>query len=97
MGQHASAVLPTAVYGVALFMPAIAYYILQRTIVRLHGTEGTLARAIGSDFKAKISPVLYLAAIGLAFVAPWMAHTIYVFVALMWLVPDKRIEKALKG
>jgi len=95
MGENHFAPLPTALYGAALLMPAIAYYILQSAIVALHGRDGTLARALGGDFKGKISPLLYLAAIGLSFVAPWAAQAIYVGVALMWLVPDRRIERVV--
>jgi uncharacterized membrane protein len=96
MGENHFAPLPTALYGAALLMPAIAYYILQLAIIRLHGRDGTLARALGGDFKGKISPLLYLAAIGLSFVAVWAAQAIYVGVALMWLVPDRRIERVLR-
>ena len=97
MGDNYSAPLPTALYGVALLMPAIAYYVLQTVIIGLHGRDGVLARAVGGDFKGKISPFLYLTAIGLSFMAPWAAQMIYVAVALMWLVPDRRIEHALKS
>jgi uncharacterized membrane protein len=93
MGENQFARAPTAVYGAALLMAAIAYYVLQRTIVRHQGAHGALAKALGRDVKGKISPVLYLAAIGLAFVLPWISYTLYVLVALMWLVPDRRIEK----
>lgn len=96
MGENHFAQLPTALYGVALLMPAIAYYVLQITIIRHQGAQGTLAKALGSDFKGRVSPVLYLAAIGLAFVLPWISHALYVFVALMWLVPDRRIENAIE-
>jgi uncharacterized membrane protein len=92
MGENHFARLPTALYGVALLMPAIAYYILQRAIVLHHGKDGHLARALGRDLKGKISPVLYLAAIIIAFFVPWVSHAIYVCVALVWLVPDRRIE-----
>ena len=97
MGENHFAPLPTALYGVALLMPAIAYTILQTAIVALHGRDGTLARALGRDFKGKMSVVLYLAAIALSFVAPWAAQAIYVGVALMWLVPDRRIERVVRG
>jgi uncharacterized membrane protein len=97
LGENHFETLPTAVYGIALFMPAIAYYILQRAIVRCHGNDGLLARAIGSDFKTKISLVLYVAAMALAFAAPWMSHAIYAAVAMIWLIPDRRIEKVLEG
>ena len=96
MGENHFAALPTALYGVALLMPAIAYYVLQSAIIALHGREGMLARAVGTDFKGKVSPVLYLTAIGLAFVAPWAAQAIYVGVALMWLIPDRRIEGVVR-
>jgi uncharacterized membrane protein len=96
MGENHFAALPTALYGVALLMPAIAYTILQTAIVRLHGRDGMLAKALGRDFKGKISVVLYLAAIALSFVAPWAAQAIYVAVALMWLVPDRRIERVVR-
>jgi uncharacterized membrane protein len=93
MGENHFAPLPTAIYGLSLLMPAIAYYLLHRSIVRLHGNDGVLARAIGSNFKSKLSPVLYLAAIGLAFVSPWISCAIYAAVAAMWVIPDRRIEK----
>jgi len=96
MGENHFAPLPTALYGVALLMPAIAYYVLQSAIIGLHGRDGTLARALGGDFKGKISPVLYLTAIALSFVASWAALAIYVGVALMWLVPDRRIERLVR-
>jgi len=95
MGENDFAELPTAVYGIALFMPAIAYYILQFSIIQSEGERSVLSRAIGSDFKGKISPILYGAAIGLAFIEPWISCAIYALVALMWLVPDRRIEKIL--
>jgi uncharacterized membrane protein len=96
MGENSFAQLPTALYGVALLMPAIAYYVLQMTIIRQQGKQGALAKALGRDIKGKISPVLYLTAIALAFSRPWLSHAIYVLVALMWLVPDRRIEKTIK-
>ena len=96
MGENSFAQLPTALYGVSMLLPAIAYYLLQLAIIRHQGTHGPLARALGHDIKGKLSPLLYAAAIGLAFVAPWVAHAIYVLVALIWLVPDRRIERALR-
>jgi uncharacterized membrane protein len=96
MGENHFTQAPTALYGAALLMPAIAYYLLELAIIRHQGSDGRLARALGRDIKGKISPFLYLAAIGLAFVLPWIAHAIYVLVALMWLIPDRRIEKTLK-
>jgi uncharacterized membrane protein len=86
-------VLPTACYGVILFIAGIAYLILARTIVALEGEESELGKAIGKDVKSLLSASLYLLAIGLAFVRPWLADAIYVCVALMWLIPDRRIEK----
>jgi uncharacterized membrane protein len=95
MGENDFARLPTAVYGVSLLMPAIAYLLLQKAITRKHGAGATLAKALGRDFKGKISPFIYLAAIPLAFLTPWVAIALYVLVALMWLVPDRRIERAI--
>jgi uncharacterized membrane protein len=73
-------------------MPAIAYFLLQKAILRKQGSESVLANALGTDVKGKLSPVLYAAAIILAFVNPWISIAIYVMVAVMWLVPDRRIE-----
>jgi len=95
MGENHFAKLPTAVYGVALLMPAIAYILLQKAILRREGQDSTLAKALGRDFKGKISPVLYVTAIALSFVDPQIAGIIYVSVAVMWLIPDRRIERAL--
>lgn len=96
MGENLLAPLPTAVYGAVLLMPAIAYYLLQRTIVRKQGAHSVLASALGSDMKGKLSPVLYVAGIALAFIAPWLSILIYVSVAVIWLVPDRRIENILR-
>jgi uncharacterized membrane protein len=95
MGENSFARLPTALYGTALLMPAIAYYLLQIVIIRHQGRDGALASAVGRDIKGKVSPFLYLTAIGFAFVLPYVSYAIYVLVALMWLVPDRRIEKTL--
>lgn len=95
MGENLAAALPTAIYGAVLLMPAIAYYLLQRAIVHRHGRHSVLADALGRDFKGKVSPILYTAGIALAFVYPWASIAIYVLVALMWLVPDRRIENAV--
>ncbi len=86
---------PVAVYGVVLLMASFAFYILQRAIIAQQGRDSLLAAAIGKDWKGKISPLLYLTAIPLAFVSPWIANGLYVLVALMWLVPDRRIERAV--
>jgi uncharacterized membrane protein len=96
MGENHLAPIPTAIYGCVLLMAAIAYYILQRTIIAKQGRESLLAHAVGDDWKGKLSPVLYLAAIPLAFVSAWIAGGLYVFVALLWLIPDPRIERELE-
>ena len=95
MGENHYAPTPTAVYGFVLLMAAVAYYILQRTIIRQQGPGSLLAAAVGTDRKGKLSPLIYLAAIPLAFVSPWIASGLYVFVALLWLIPDRRIERVL--
>jgi uncharacterized membrane protein len=95
LGENHFAPLPTAVYGIILFMAAISYYILQRSIMLTDGYASVLRKAIGTDWKGKLSPILYLLAIGLSFVFHWAALAIYVAVALIWLVPDRRIERAL--
>ena len=95
MGENNFAPGPTSLYGTILLMAAIAYYILQRTIIRKQGKDSILAKAIGKDIKGKISPIIYAAAIPLAFLQQWIAGSLYVLVALIWLVPDRRIEKVL--
>jgi uncharacterized membrane protein len=95
MGENHFASTPAAVYGVVMFMAAIAYFLLQRAIIAVEGAESVLAEAVGCDWKGKLSPVMYLAAVALAFVSPWIACGIYVAVALIWLVPDRRIERVL--
>jgi uncharacterized membrane protein len=89
------AALPTAAYGAVLAMAAIGYSVLQWTIIDCNGRSSKLAAAIGSDWKGKLSPVAYVAAIPLAYVSVWLAIAIYIAVALMWLVPDRRIETAI--
>ena len=96
MGENHFAPLPTAAYGAVLLAAAIAYLLLQSVIIAEHGPDSKLASAVGSDVKGKISPVLYAAAIPLAFVRQWIADAIYVAVALMWLVPDPRIAKRVR-
>ena len=96
MGENHFAPLPTALYGVVLLLSGIAYYILVRAIIRLEGPHSTLAKAVGRDRKGKISPALYAIAIPMAFVNRWISFGIYVAVALMWLVPDRRIESRLE-
>jgi len=95
MGENLAAPLPTAFYGAVLLMPAIAYYLLQMAIVHRQGTDSVLAQALGSDIKGKLSLVFYVAGTVLAFAYPWASIAIYVLVALMWLVPDRRIEKTV--
>jgi len=95
MGQNLSAPVPTAVYGAVLLMPAIAYFLLQKAIMHGQGSQSMLAQALGSDIKGKISPVLYAAGIALAFFVPWASIALYALVAVMWLVPDRRIEEAI--
>ena len=92
MGENHFERTPSAVYGFVMLMSAIAYFILQSRILRLEGPQSTLAIAVGRDRKGKISPVLYLLAIPLAYVSPWISGSIYVLVALIWLLPDPRIE-----
>jgi len=87
--------IPTAVYGFVLLMAAMAYYILQCSIIKLQGTDSVLAAAIGNDWKGKVSPLLYLIAIPLAFVSPLISNALFVLVALLWLIPDRRIERVL--
>jgi uncharacterized membrane protein len=96
LGEHFPAPLPTAVYGVTLLMPAIAYSLLQMAIVHRQGPHSVLASAVGSDLKGKISIVLYVAGIALAFIVPWASIALYVLVAAMWFVPDRRIENMLR-
>ena len=93
MGENHFAPVPTAAYGVVLLLAAAAYWILQRTIMRSQGGESVLARAVGRDVKGKLSPLIYMLAIPAAFVRPWIAGALYVAVALMWLLPDRRIER----
>ena len=94
MGEHNFAEVPTAVYGIVLLLAAIAYYVLQTVIVRAQH-ESTLQTALGRDLKGKMSPVLYATGIALAFVNPKLSFVVYTFVALMWLVPDRRLEPLL--
>ncbi|MEI6084116.1 MAG: TMEM175 family protein [Verrucomicrobiota bacterium] len=95
VGASHFAPTPTAVYGGVLLMAGVAYYILQNVIIAHQGKESLLAAAVGRDWKGKLSLVLYAAGIPLASVNPWIANGIYILVALMWLVPDRRIERVL--
>jgi uncharacterized membrane protein len=96
MGENHFESLPSAAYGFVLFMAAISYFILQKCIIAADGPNSILKRAIGSDWKGKASPILYCLAMFAAFWIPWVAQAIYVFIAFIWLVPDRRIERAIK-
>jgi uncharacterized membrane protein len=95
MGENHFAPLPTAIYGLSLLMPGIAWALLQTAIIRKHGATSVLAKALGSDVKGKITPFPYVMAIALAFISPWISIAIYMLVAAIWLIPDRRIEHAL--
>jgi len=95
MGENHFAAWPVALYGAVLLFAAIAYFILAHVLVSLHGRTSVIGIALGRDFKGKVSMVIYLAAIPLAFYRPWMAFALYMSVAAMWLVPDRRIEKKI--
>ncbi|MCB8932542.1 MAG: TMEM175 family protein [Fimbriimonadaceae bacterium] len=95
MGENHFSAAPAGVYGIVLFMAAIAYFLLQHQIIKAQGPDSLLKAAVGKDWKGKVSPILYLVAIGLAWVWHWGSIALYVIVALMWLVPDRRIERAL--
>ena len=97
MGENHFESLPSAVYGFVLLMAAISYYILQQSIIATDGPSSLLKQAIGTDWKGKASPLFYIVAIVVAFWIHWLAQAIYVLVALIWLVPDKRVERAIKG
>jgi len=95
MGENHFEPMPSVLYGVVLLMAAIAYWLLQTVIIRTQGQDSLLRKAVGSDWKGKLSPVLYVVGIVTTSWSPMVAQAIYVFVALLWLVPDKRIEKVL--
>ena len=95
MGENHFAPAPSAVYGVVLLMAAVAYWILQQLIIASQGPDSLLKKAVGSDWKGKVSPLIYLIAIATAFWSQWISQALYVLVAAVWLVPDRRIEKAL--
>jgi uncharacterized membrane protein len=96
IGENHVASTPTALYGLILLMAAVSYFILQCAIIAKHGRDSLLATAIGPDWKGKISPLLYLTAIPLSYLHPWIGIAVYVVVALLWLVPDRRIERVLE-
>lgn len=95
IGENHFAALPTAVYGIILLLAAVAYWILQQVIIRNDGKNSLLRKAIGRDLKGRLSLLLYAVAVLAAFAAPWLAQAIYVLVALIWIIPDRRIEQAL--
>lgn len=95
MGENRFTTMPTATYGLVLLLAAIAYYILQSVIVADQGRDSKLAKAIGKDWKGKISPFLYATGIAVAFWHPWISTAIYTFVALIWLIPDRRLERVI--
>ena len=95
MGENHFGPVPSAVYGGVLLMAAVAWFVLQTTIVRAQGRGGLLQRALGNDWKGKLSPVLYVTGIAASFCVPGLAQAVYLVAALIWLVPDRRIEKVL--
>jgi len=95
MGENHFAPVPTAAYGVVLLLAAIAYWLLQRAILSHEGPDSVLAEAIGADRKGKLSPVIYLIAIAATQIDPWISESLYVAVALIWLIPDRRIERVV--
>ncbi|WP_153100774.1 TMEM175 family protein [Paraburkholderia hayleyella] len=97
IGESPLSAWPGAMYGMVLFMAAIAYFILTHVLMRHHGADSTLARAMGRDVKGKMSVGLYLAGVALAFVAPWVSALLYTLTAAMWLIPDRRIERVLSA
>ncbi len=97
MGENHFASVPSALYGVVLLMAAIAYWILQQLIIASQGPDSILKKAVGGDWKGKLSPILYAVAIPVAFWWQWASLSLYVFVALLWLIPDRRIENILKN
>jgi uncharacterized membrane protein len=96
MGENHFARIPSAFYGAVLLMAAIAYWVLQQTIIASEGADSVLKSAVGGDWKGKLSPVVYVAAIVSSFWVPWLAQVLYTTVALLWLIPDRRIEHALQ-
>jgi uncharacterized membrane protein len=95
MGENSFSPAPSALYGAVLLMAAIAYFVLQQTIIHSQGEDSLLKRAVGDDWKGKMSVVLYAAALPLAFMSELAAQGIYLFIALVWLLPDRRIERIL--
>ena len=96
MGENHFALAPSAVYGAVLLMAALAYVLLQQTIIKSEGPDSILKKAVGRDWKGKVSPLLYVTGIVASLFSSWMAQAIYVVVALLWLVPDRRIENVVR-
>ena len=96
MGENQFSPMPLALYGVVLLMAAIAYFMLQNLIIRSHGRNSLLTKAIGKDIKGKISPILYVIAVASSWLSQWISGSIYILVALIWLIPDKRIERTMR-
>lgn len=96
MGENHFTKWPVAIYGIVLFMAGMAYYILARTLVMLHGKGSTLAKAFGKDQKGIMSVIIYGIGVGISFINPWLALILYALVAVIWFIPDNRIEKTLK-
>ena len=96
MGENHFTPLPTALYGSVLLLAGISYYVLQSLIVADQGRDSKLATALGRDYKGRLSPLVYAVAIALSFVRPWLAGALYVLVALLWLIPDRRIERIVE-
>ena len=97
VGENGFAAMPAAAYGAVLLMCAIAFYVMERVIVAAQGADSPLEKAIGRDLKGRLSPILYLSGVALAFYMPAISYALYAFVAAMWLVPDRRVEKAIAG
>jgi len=97
MGENHFAAVPVAVYGAMLLLAGVAYFVLTRSLIAQHGRNSMLAKSIGRDWKGAVSLLVYAAALPLSFVRPWIAFTCYVVVALMWLLPDPRLERALRS
>jgi uncharacterized membrane protein len=95
MGENAFALWPVVVYGIDLLLAGVAFFILAHQLIKLHGPESTLAKALGSDAKGWLSPILYIVGIASAFIHPYIACGIYALVAIMWFIPDRRIERLL--
>jgi len=93
VNENHFAAVPVALYGVVLLMAGVAYYILERVLIARHGRDSSLARAMGIDYKGLLSVVIYAIAVALAFVNPWISCALYVLVAMMWFIPDRRIER----